>query len=223
MTTSLLTGVIVLAATWLPQEASELPSPQEDPPATTEEPDPHALGAGDVAQIASALIASAALGFLALQTMALRKQTELFTQQTEVFTNQTRVLAKQTLSAVESLRIGSYLAVKQSLAHVNEMIIENGELAVEVGDDSRKAIKDLLLNHYALIFQLHEKQQLDDDLFAVETHTLREYARQHPRFRATVASAIAQGYHTPAFVAYLKQIVDEAQATPDERGAGEAT
>lgn len=64
--------------------------------------------------------------------------------QTRIVLTQTAQNAENLRISAESLRISTFVAIKQSLAQLNQVIVENKELAPLVGDSPEKAIQDLL-------------------------------------------------------------------------------
>jgi hypothetical protein len=118
----------------------------------------------------------------------------------------------QTRSMAKSLRVSSLIAIKQSLAQLNETILNHRDLAGRVGDKPGKAIQDMLINHYALIFQLNVHGQLDPGHWEAEIKTITNYSRSNPELLAAVREAIGRGHYSEDFLKFLEGIALAAES-----------
>ena len=79
-----------------------------------------------------------------------------------------RLTAKELGHAANVAQANSYLQIRDSLARLNQIIIENEDLGETIGEDKKKAFYDMLVAYYEMPFIMKRLDVLDDKVFEVD-------------------------------------------------------
>lgn len=127
----------------------------------------------------------------------------------------------QLRALVAQLRMQSFLALRQSLTRLNELIMEHPRSAGgALGESGRVAFMDNLIAYFETAFLLHREGGLEPVLMQAERNFLRESlqdpkVREHfqKRMRTEAGSPPSQPIYHPGFVAEVERMMPPARSS----------